>query len=306
MAGRFVEIEQKDRHLSLYRGFLQIRDKGKLLGQVPLDDILALVVTAHGCTHSSNILEALAKRNIPFTICGTNYSPVAYLLPLAGHHQQSARMIAQAKAPKPLCKRLWQKIVQTKIRHQAAVLDLCSSGGEALRQMALRVRSGDTSNMEAQTARRYWTKLFGADFHRAPGGSSPNALLNYAYAIIRSCVARGVIAAGLHPTLGIHHYGPANPMCLVDDLMEPFRPLADCAVWHLAQRNITEVTKQAKQALAALAILDLPGAQGITPVFQSSSRLATSLAQVFMGERKDLELPGFPEPLVLCRLGASD
>jgi len=298
MLGQFVEIQGSGRHLSLYRGFLQIRHREELLDRLPLDDLLALIITGPGCTFSSNLIEALTERNITFAICGSNYTPVAYLLPLVGNHVQSARMVAQSQASKPLCKRLWKRIVQAKIRHQAIVLDNCNaSGGDALRSMSSRVRSGDVGNMEAQAARRYWPALLGERFRRNPDWTGPNALLNYAYAIVRSCVARAVSAAGLHPSIGLHHHGPTNPFCLVDDLMEPFRPLADYAVWQLLSQGHAEVTPEVKKALSALALVDMPTAQGMTPLFQCAVRQGTSLAQIFTGERRDheLELPGLAE-----------
>ena len=58
-------------------------------------------------------------------------------------------------------------------------------------------------------------------------------LLNYGYSILRSTTARAVVSVGLHPTLGIHHKNEGNPMRLVDDLMEPYRPIVDLKVWAL-------------------------------------------------------------------------
>ena len=224
MTGRIVEIAENGRHLALHRGFMEVRADRELIARVPLDDLLAVIVSGHGCTHSSNLIAALAERGTPFIICAVNYQPVAWMLPLFGHHAQSTRMQAQARAKLPLKKRLWQQIVRAKISNQAEVLDMFGDGGNRLKRLATKVRSGDPDNMEAQAARHYWSVLFPHGFTRDKEGGGINALLNYGYAIIRSCVARGVMAAGLHPTLGIWHRGPTNPMCLVDDLMEPFSP----------------------------------------------------------------------------------
>lgn len=61
-----------------------------------------------------------------------------------------------------------------------------------------------------------------------------NALLNYAYTVLRSGVARAVMLAGLHPAFGLHHCNLRDTMPLVDDLIEPFRPVADVLVFELA------------------------------------------------------------------------
>ncbi len=306
MTGRIIEIAESGRHLALHRGFMEVRAASELIARVPLDDLLAVVVSGHGCTHSSNLIAALAERGIPFIICAANYQPIAWVLPLFGHHAQSARMQAQAGAKLPLKKRLWQQIVRAKISNQAAVLDIFGNGDNRLRRLSTKVRSGDPDNMEAQAARHYWSVLFPNGFTRDKGGGGINALLNYGYAIIRSCVARGVIAAGLHPTLGIWHRGPTNPMCLVDDLMEPFRPLADCVARHLTNHGRCEINADSKRILASLAVVDMPGPAGVSTLFAAATRFATSLAQTLMGENSSLALPQMPPPLVLTSLADGD
>ncbi len=300
MADRIVDIAGNGRHMSARRGFMDVRADGKILESIALDDLLAVIISGHGCSHTSNLLSALAERGIPMAICGANQAPKAWVLPVEGHHAQSARMQAQAAAKLPLKKRLWQQVVRTKIRNQAQALDILGqTGGDGLRALSNRVGSGDPKNMEAQAARQYWRLVFGGKFTRNREQDGVNAMLNYGYTIIRSCVARGIMAAGLHPTLGIHHYGPLNSMCLVDDLMEPCRPLADCAVKVLVNGGICELNAQAKKSLAALSTLDLPGPFGVTTLFAAATRAAASLAQAFQGGRKNLELMNMPYPLVI-------
>ena len=47
--------------------------------------------------------------------------------------------------------------------------------------------------------------------------------MNYGYAVIRSSIARSLVAAGFHPTFGIHHDSQLNAFNLADDLIEPYR-----------------------------------------------------------------------------------
>ena len=72
---------------------------------------------------------------------------------------------------------------------------------------------------------------------RDRGQSGINAMLNYGYTILRSAVIRSIVAAGLHPSLGIHHCNQYNAMRLADDLMEPFRPLVDFCVYRLPNKS---------------------------------------------------------------------
>ena len=284
--GHFVEISKPNVYLSLYRGFLEISQSKKLMGRVPLDDILALIITGYGCSHSSNVFVALADRGIPVSICGSNFMPKAVLWPLVGNSRQQMRMQAQAVAGKPLKKKIWKQIVQLKLRNQAYVLKENNLAYEALLCMSNLVKSGDPDNLEAQGARRYWTALFSNNFKRDKNEGGLNAMLNYAYAIIRSCVARGVIASGLHPSLGIHHKNLYNPMCLVDDLMEPFRPLADYVVKQLFEEGFTEVNKEVKTVLSKIAVVDILTASGASPLFQIVSRSVTSLAMLLSHEKQ--------------------
>jgi CRISPR associated protein cas1 len=142
--------------------------------------------------------------------------------------------------------------------------------------------------------------LFGSDFRRDQDGGDINALLNYGYTIIRSATARAVVAAGLHPSIGLHHSNDGNSMRLVDDLMEPFRPIIDLKVWQLQRAGESHITPDTKRALVRTLYDDMQSIAGATPVMVCMQKLAVSLAQVYLGERDKLELPlpGLPLALV--------
>ncbi len=300
MIGRIVEIEQDGRHLSALRGFMVVSAEREELGRVPLDDIGAVVVNAHGVTYSNNLLIALAERGASVVLCGPNHAPVAWLWPLGGHHVQAARMRAQLESTKPIGKRLWQIIVRAKIEQQGAVLAALGRPAGGFRLLARQVASGDPQNLEAQAARRYWPLLFGDDFRRDQMAGGANSLLNYGYTVLRSATARAVMAAGLHPSLGVHHRNQYNNMCLVDDLMEPFRPLVDLRVARLLANGVAEVDADAKHALAEITSLDMRTAAGTTPLGACLERLASSLGKAFETRTVALDLPLAPLPLELA------
>ena len=297
MIARIVEIAGSGRHLAKESGFLEIREGQQQLGRIPLDDILGLVITGPGCTQSSPLLCTLAERNVPVSICGRNYSPVCWILPIAGNGLQSKRMLAQCRASKPRQKSLWRQVVKSKIANQARVLASQGGNDAPLRQLCKKVTSGDRENHEAQAARYYWPRLLGSQFRRDTDGGAVNSLLNYAYTIIRSCVARAVVGAGLHPTLGLHHRGPTNSMCLIDDLMEPFRPVGDLFVKRLHDRGQQQLDRDAKSHLAALATTEFLTDAGAIPLFQIAAHLAVSLAGIYTGEVDKLSLPQFHSDL---------
>jgi CRISP-associated protein Cas1 len=109
--------------------------------------------------------------------------------------------------------------------------------------------------------------------------------------VLRAATARAVVAAGLHPTLGVHHSNEGNAMRLVDDLMEPFRPCIDRVVWQCKHAGTVELTPDVKKQLVQALYTDLPTDSGNTPVLVCLQKLATSLALLYLGERQDLDLP---------------
>ncbi len=303
MIGRIVEIADDRRHLFVNRGFMVVRDtegEHKELGQVPLDDIAAVIANAHGISYTNNLLVALAERGAPFVLCGANHNAVGMLLTLDGHHVQAKRIEAQIAASLPTHKRLWAAIVKSKLEQQAAALEAAGAPTAPLIALVRKVKSGDPENVEGQGARRYWSLLFGNNFRRDQDGDGINALLNYGYTIIRSATARAVVAAGLHPSIGLHHSNDGNAMRLVDDLMEPFRPIIDLKVWQLQRAGESHITSDTKRTLVRTLYDDMQSSAGATPVMVCMQKLATSLAQVYLGERDKLELPLPGLPLALA------
>ena len=294
MIGRVVEVASEGRHLARLRGLMTVSRNGVEDARVPLDDIGVLLCNARGLSYSNDLMTELARRGVAVVLCGANYLPTAWLWPLEGHHVQAMRMRCQLEASLPLRKRLWQRIVREKIAQQSNVLDLLQLNSGSVKAMARRVRSGDPDNVEAQAARRYWPLLFGDDFRRDRYGGGPNPFLNYGYTVLRAAVARAVVAAGLHPSLGIHHHNRLNPMCMVDDLMEPFRPFVDYTSVRLVAESKKELTPESKQALAEVLTMDMHTERGTTPLQTCIERAAQSLAQSFEAGKPSLVFPDRP------------
>lgn len=301
---RIVDIATDGLHLSAYRGFLVVKLDGEEQGRIALDDVCSVIVHAHGVTWTTSLAVELARRGAIIVLCAANHSPVALVSPIDGHHAQAAKMRAQWDAPRPLMKQLWRHIVVAKIEMQASLLTARGkSEGGALGMMAKRVRSGDADNLEAQAARRYWPALMGPDFRRDQNADGANALLNYGYTIMRSCVARSIVAAGLHPTIGLHHHNRLNGFALADDLVEPFRPLVDGLVQRMVNEGVGSVTPEAKQRLARLIGHDVRIGGNISPVSIASQRLAQSLARSFDEKKQVLTLFQPPDALSWASFG---
>lgn len=299
MRDHIVEIIHDGRYLSLYRGFLTISSQGSTHGQIPLDDLQALICSAKGISISIPVLAELAKRGIPVVISGEKYLPQAIVWPLDGNHQTARRIRMQIETPIPLRKRLWQKIIQLKLNAQAEVLKLQKNEKESalIRKMIRKVLSGDSANTEAVAASLYFRTLFGSEFSRDDTERFPiNTFFNYGYSIVRSAVARSIAAAGLHPAIGFHHHNRFNPFCLVDDLMEPFRPIVDQMVLNLYSDE-TELSKEAKKILASVLRMDMRMEEGRSPLNVCIQKFVTSIAISLEEKKMLLRLPLSPLPL---------
>jgi len=298
MIERVVEITDHELHLSLYRGFMQVKKDSEEVGRVPLADMSVLLWSSLGSSISSRLISALLDNNVMIVFCGENFHPKGMIWPMEGHHAHAGRLELQTAVSLPLQKRLWQQIVMAKIRAQGSALKHFSLSDKGLTALSERVSSGDKEHLEAQAARRYWPALMGPGFHRDRQAGGINAMLNYGYAVLRAATARAVSACGLHPAFGLHHRNDLNPFRLVDDLMEPFRPMVDCQVRKLSDAGMNEVDTPVKEKLAGILKMDFQSSRGKTPLFNCLLWLAQSLVNSFQSKETQLELPLSVLPVV--------
>jgi CRISPR-associated protein Cas1 len=293
MVPRIVEISENGRFIAKHRGFITIKQGDHCYGEVPLDDIGVLMISAFGTTCTKEALVSLAERGAVTVLCGSKGVPSALVLPVNANYESALRVRVQTEASQPLKKRLWQAVVTAKLRHQSAALRFFDKTARAAGQIeayAKQVQSGDPQNREASGARIYWKAFFGQGFSRDPGGDWPNALLNYGYALLRASTARAICAAGLNPIFGIHHENSTNPFPLADDLMEPYRPLVDFYVKQTLAEGIVEMSPVAKQKISAFLWADLAFAGETTPFYAALERLAFSLVSSFKAKKPQIEI----------------
>lgn len=136
----------------------------------------------------------------------------------------------------------------------------------------------------------------GKSFRRDRASDGANAMLNYGYTVLRALTARTIVAAGLHPSLGLHHHHPLNPMALADDLMEPFRPLVDATVHALVQDGHNEVDGDVKARLTAFFHADLPAYDRTSPMDKCLSDMVYRVAQSFIDKEQKLAVFTPPSP----------
>lgn len=263
---------------------------------IPIEDIGVVVLDNRRITITTGAMEALLDNNCAIITCNSTNLPVGLMLPLSGNTTQSERFRNQIDASLPLKKQLWQQTVRQKILNQATVLN--KNTGAIVKNMqvwANEVKSGDPDNFEARAATYYWRNLFPTlpNFVRGREGEPPNNLLNYGYAILRACVARGLVGSGLLPTLGIHHHNRYNAYCLADDIMEPYRPFVDDLVINIMQQypDYSELTLSIKAALLTSPSLDVMLDGKRSPLMIAVGQTTASLAKCFNGELRKISYP---------------
>lgn len=192
----------------------------------PLVDISGLLL-GPDVRVTSGALATLASEGIGISLTSHRARGSATVIGPSSHDKVAARHRQQSELSQPAAKRLWRTVVKAKIRAQAA--NTAGEGREKLFEIERSVRSGDTTNAEGRAARTYWSLVRPhGSWRRDKNRKDPwNLALNYGYGVIRSHTFAAVYAAGLWPSLGIHHRHRSNAGCLIDDLMEPFRSLVD-------------------------------------------------------------------------------
>ena len=260
MDKQIIEISNDDFYLSLYRGFLVVtNDKSHIKQNIPLDNILALVLSAHDVTISKNLINAVCENGGTIIACDKSYTPSAITIPYTGHWLMSARIKQQLNCSVPLQKNLWKNIIQHKILNQAIVLEQLFPNHpniERLKRLAKETLSNDARNHEGQAAGIYFKSLFGSRFIRDRLNDDTNILLNYTYMVLRAIVTRAIAGNGLLPYIGIKHCNRMNQLPLADDLMEPFRAVADKIVFEELNKLVNidhiELTPDIKRNLSTL------------------------------------------------------
>lgn len=218
----------------------------------PIEDVRSVILDNCSTTVTCSLLSELAGQGVCVMVCDSKHMPACMLLPVGSYCRISKRITLQINQSSPKLKRIWQRIVVSKIENQARCLEINNNHLYLqLINISKTVASGDSTNREGYAARVYFKALFGDDFTR-DDESIINAGLNYGYAILRSYICKTLVAYGFEPSLGIHHKNQLNQFNLADDLIEPFRPVVDNYVFQNIEKWDGEFKTAQKGALQLL------------------------------------------------------
>lgn len=192
-----------------------------------IDEISILIIENTAVSITAVLLQELINKNINVIFCDNERNPNSLLLPLYGCHDTNVKIKEQIVWSSSIKKLVWTEIIKMKVKNQGLMLEALKidDNGYFIEKYNL-IKLNDESNIEAQTAKKYFHLLFGSDFVRA-SDTPVNSALNYGYSLLLSIFNREIVKKGYLTQLGVGHVSVNNHFNLGCDLMEPFRPIID-------------------------------------------------------------------------------
>ena len=285
-------------HVHLER--LEFLQDGQVTFACPVEDLGLVMLEAVHSRISVYALQLLASVGVAVVYCDERHMPIGFALPFSGNVRTQSVTTAQLLMLRKTKDRIWQRVVQAKIRNQAEALKRSGEAGWAkLNALARNVLLADRNNREAVAAAEYF-RLRGIVRTNSMDDINPmpNPALNYGYAIVRAAMARSLVKAGLLCVCGIHHSNRSNAFALADDMMEPYRPFVDEIVFGLPEAVGKSWSKMNFDRQVKREILNVVGCdvsiEGFRyPLALALDKTAQSLADVVTEKSVDVLLPEF-------------
>lgn len=205
---------------------------------ISVDDVSLLVIDNMKITLTSRMLSYLAEHNVGMIFCDAKHLPIGYYCDYDNHSHISKILNYQIQYSQTEYDKLWKKIIIAKLNNQAETLKILGKDNAIalkIKEYCDEITDGDKSNREAHGAKVYFNELMGTSFSRGNEDILLNSGLDYGYTIIRSYIARLCVGYGLNCQIGIHHKNEYNRFNLVDDLMEPLRPIVDLYTYRILE-----------------------------------------------------------------------
>ena len=219
-------VVSKSSKLDCKLGYMVVRDSEETI-RVHISEISILIIENTASSITTALLNELTKQKIKVIFCDEKRNPSSELLSLYGCHDSSLKVRNQIEWQIAAKQSVWTAIVEEKIKKQRDNLMFFNlNEAELLDKYIGELEFNDESNREGHAAKVYFNALFGKAFSRSE--ECPiNAMLDYGYSIILSCVNREIVVSGYITQLGLFHDNMFNPFNLGCDIMEPFRTVVD-------------------------------------------------------------------------------
>lgn len=263
--------------------------------KVPISDIYSIVVDNRQAYLTVAAITTLTNSGVHILFCDEKHTPVSVITALNTHYRPLNVIRKQLALSDSFKDLLWQKIIRAKIENQAQVLKMQGGSCEVclhLLRFSEEVLPGDKTNREGLAAKMFFRTIYGSEFVRM-NNDVINSALNYGYAIIRSSVAKTLVAYGYNCVLGVHHISETNPFNLADDLMEPLRPVVDLWVDQNHDSLVDVLTSPHRKSLVDIinATVDLAGKN--MKIRYAIDRYVSSLTTAI--DKQDIKLLNTPK-----------
>ena len=257
LKGYGFSIKVKDSKIVLkncYDPFSEPETEEHFANNMPFEKI---VVSGKGYI-STEALSLLSQYNRNIVLLDIYGKPITFLNPVMESLTSTKYRMGQYDTFRDEQKRnyLAKQIVKAKIKSQIKFLELTQNqdvkdGIQILKESLLEIQNKPLVN-EAKLGRRYfleYAKLIPDKYGFESRNQSRirvtknnatdviNALLNYGYTVLAGEISKFINGIGLDAYYGFYHKEHTGFQPLVYDLIEPFRWLADCAVWKLCHAN---------------------------------------------------------------------
>lgn len=225
MAFRTLEITSPTEiHIKNYQ--LELSQENHETIYIPIEDLAQITTIGPNIRLSTMDLSILSQNHVAVTTLDEKYLPTAIVLPFEGNSRQSQLIHQQVEFGQLKYQELWLQIIKQKISNQSRALSILGfSGAERIASYAETLTIENVDTNESLAAKEYFS-FYHEGLNRR-SDDPVNSRLNYGYAVVRSAIARAIVAVGCHPAFGVHHNNQLNAFNLADDLIEPYRAIVD-------------------------------------------------------------------------------
>ena len=204
-------VVSKSSKLDLKLGYMVVRDSEETV-RVHISEISVLIIENTASSVTAALLNELTKQKIKVIFCDEKRNPSSELVSYYGCHDTSLKIRSQMEWKTEARQAVWTAIVGEKIKNQRNnLLYFQLKEYELLDTYLDELEFNDETNREGHAAKVYFNAMFGKSFSRSD--ECPiNAMLNYGYGIILSCVNREIVCNGYITQIGLFHDNMFNPV----------------------------------------------------------------------------------------------
>ena len=272
LKGYGCAVNLKDNQVTLKNGLSPFSDSREVetfyVTKIPYRKI---ILSGKGYV-STEAVKLLTEKNIQLLITDTYGNPLSFMSHIMNSETSTRYRMGQYDTFRDESKKiqLQKKVSIDKIDAQVRLLRRIDADPQTIRKLS-KYRSSIESKtttrelltLESRVGHIYfneYTRHFHADYEfvsrhgmglrmtNQNAGDIVNSLLNYGFTVLAGEITKFVNSLGLDAYFGFYHKGHTSFQALVYDLIEPFRPLVEYAVFKFCQRNQARYPKKREYA----------------------------------------------------------